>query len=161
VKKFFAGALLAATITLPAQGQTPVKAATGEVLLDLVVRDKKGKPINDLKPEDITVLDNGTKQSLTSFRRVSGAEAITSAGAAEKLDPLRQVRLLRDLDRAYARRCDLRLHGSHQRAFRHCLAAGDVPALRVQPVVDIALKRHDATGESEHHEEQPGSQTNP
>src|SRR5689334_18567117 len=41
-------------------GQT-VKTTTDEVLLDLIVRDKKGKPVTDLKPEDLTVLDNGVK----------------------------------------------------------------------------------------------------
>jgi len=80
---------------LPAVAQNPtVKTTTEEVLLDLIVRDKKGKPITDLKPEDLTVLDNGTKQTLTSFRLVSGEEAIGSNGAKVALDPLRQIRLV-------------------------------------------------------------------
>ena len=66
----------------PASKAPPtVKTTVDEVLLDLIVRDKKGKPVTDLKPDDITVLDNGAKQSLTSFRLVSGADAVASTGA--------------------------------------------------------------------------------
>src|SRR5260370_36812551 len=75
----------------PAAPQSPtIKTNVDEVVLDLVVRDKKGKPVTDLKPEDLTVLDNDAKQTLTSFRLVRGAEAITPAGTATALDPLRQ-----------------------------------------------------------------------
>ena len=78
-----------------AAAQIPtVKTTVDEVLLDIVVRDKKGKPITDLKPEDVTVVDNGVKQDLTSFRLVRGVEAITQSGAKTTLDPLRQVRLV-------------------------------------------------------------------
>jgi VWFA-related protein len=63
-----------------------VKTTVDEVLLDLIVRDKKGKPV--------TVLDNGGKQTLTSFRLVSGSEALTPSGAKTALDPLRQIRLV-------------------------------------------------------------------
>jgi VWFA-related protein len=91
--------LLAAALAIsPARAQqTPdatVKATVDEVLLDLVVRDRKGKPVTDLKPADITVLDNGAKQTLRSFRLVSGTEAIGTNGAKTALDPLRQVRLV-------------------------------------------------------------------
>jgi VWFA-related protein len=75
--------------------QTPtIKSTVDEVLLDIIVRDKKGKPINDLKPEDLSITDNGTRQSITSFRLVQGAEAISPTGAKTTLDPLRQVRLV-------------------------------------------------------------------
>ena len=58
------------------------------------MRDKKGKPITDLKPDEITVTDNGAKQNILSFRLVRGSEAISATGAATPLDPLRQVRLV-------------------------------------------------------------------
>jgi VWFA-related protein len=86
-------AVLAAAPALPQQ-QPTVKTTIDEVLLDLIVRDKKGKPVTDLKPEDITVTDNSAKQTLKSFRLVRGAEAISTAGAATPLDPLRQIRLV-------------------------------------------------------------------
>jgi VWFA-related protein len=83
---------------IPASAQqaagSTVKTTVEEVLLDLIVRDKKGKPVTDLKPGDLTVLDNGAKQSLTSFRLVSGSDALTATGVKTTLDPLRQIRLV-------------------------------------------------------------------
>ena len=61
--------MAAALAPSPARAQqtsgSTVKTTVDEVLLDLIVRDKKGKPVTDLKPADITVLDNGAKQTLT------------------------------------------------------------------------------------------------
>ena len=92
--------LLAAAMAAPipasaqqAAGST-VKTTVDEVLLDFIVRDKKGKPVTDLKPGDLTVLDNGAKQNLTSFRLVSGSDALTATGVKTTLDPLRQIRLV-------------------------------------------------------------------
>ena len=45
---------------------------TNEVTLDLVVKDKRQKPILDLKAEDFTVTDNGTSVKLSGFHLVSG-----------------------------------------------------------------------------------------
>jgi VWFA-related protein len=85
----------AAPQATPPAPQTPtIKAGTEEVLLDIVIRDKKGKPVNDIKPESLTVLDNGVKQTATSFRLVQGKEAVSNTGATTTLDPLRQVRLV-------------------------------------------------------------------
>ena len=79
----------------PQQQQLPaVKTNVDEVLLDMVVRDKKGKPITDLKPEELTITDNGVKQTILSFRQVRGSEAISATGASMPLDPLRQIRLV-------------------------------------------------------------------
>ncbi len=83
-----------ATPPPPAAPQTTVKATVEEVVLDMVVRDKKGKPVTDLQQNQVTVVDNGVKQNITSFRLVRGAEAVSSTGATTKLDPLRQVRLV-------------------------------------------------------------------
>jgi VWFA-related protein len=87
-----------AQVQLPpaAAPQTPaIQTNVDEVLLDIIVRDKKGKPITDLKPEDLTVLDSGAKQKITGFRLVEGAEAISEQGARTAiLDPLRQIRLV-------------------------------------------------------------------
>jgi VWFA-related protein len=74
--------------------QTPViKSTVDEVILDVVVRDKKGKPIKDLTAADFQIEDNGVKQKVNSCRLVEGKEAI-SQGAHVPLDPLRQVRLV-------------------------------------------------------------------
>ena len=70
-----------------------IRTSVDEVVLDLVVRDKKGKPITDLRQEEITVTDAGAKQNILGFRLVQGSEAISKTGTT-KLDPLRQVRLV-------------------------------------------------------------------
>jgi VWFA-related protein len=60
----------------------------------VVVREKKGKLVKDLKQSDFTVIDNGEARPIKSFRVVEGTEAITSSGARTQLDPLRQLRLI-------------------------------------------------------------------
>ena len=98
--RVLSSALLVAAAWTPCRGFAQpsavptVKTTVDEVLLDLIVRDKKGKPVTDLKPGDITVTDNGVKQTLSSFRLVSGAEALTASGDKTALDPLRQIRVV-------------------------------------------------------------------
>ncbi len=64
-------------------GQTPasqeqddiVRVRTNEVKLDVVVKDKKGRPIKDLKPTDFEVFEDGVPQKVESFRfMMQGAE---------------------------------------------------------------------------------------
>ena len=74
--------------------QATIKTNVDEVLVDIIVRDKKGKPVYDVKPGDVTVTDNGMKQKLNSFRLVQGGEAISSDGARTALDALHQIRLV-------------------------------------------------------------------
>ncbi len=85
-------ALLAATLAV-AQDPPVIKTTVDEVVLDVVVRDKKGKPIKDLTAADITLMDNGVKQQIKGFRLVEGAEAI-ELEKRTPLDPLRQLRLV-------------------------------------------------------------------
>ena len=97
-KVWLAAFALVAASSLPGQAPPPatgdsIKANVDEVVLDLVVRDKKGKPVTDLKRDEISVQDNGAKQSIRSFRLVQGSEAMTESGSA-RLDPLRQIRLV-------------------------------------------------------------------
>jgi len=103
VKKSTALAILLLSLgsfSVPAQqpaapsDQTTIKTNVDEVLVDIIVRDKKGKPTYDVKPGDVTVTDNGMKQKLTSFRLVQGGEAISSDGARTALDALHQIRLV-------------------------------------------------------------------
>src|SRR5262245_21331171 len=70
-------------------GQT-IRIASEEVLLDIVVRDKKGRPITDLKEGEIEIFEDGVKQRITSFRHFDRAESTpiksdgTTTGAALK-----------------------------------------------------------------------------
>src|ERR1044072_7089472 len=68
----------------PAQDQDEViRVRSNEVRLDVVVKDKKGRPIKDLKATDFEVLADGVAQKVESFRFVT-REA--PANVAEKKD---------------------------------------------------------------------------
>jgi VWFA-related protein len=60
------------------RGQTPaqdqddvVRVRSNEVRLDIVVKDKKGRPIKDLKQGEFEVLEDGVPQKVESFRFVN------------------------------------------------------------------------------------------
>ncbi len=58
---------------------------TEVVLLDVVVRDKKGRSVRDLRPEEIEVYEDGVRQQVGSFRFLDSraiGEAIEDAQAA-------------------------------------------------------------------------------
>jgi len=84
----------------PEQSNTTLRSTAQEVLLDMVFRDKKGKAIRDVRPEEIHVLEDGVEQNLTSFRLIegNGAEAAATPGTntttAGRVDPLREIRLV-------------------------------------------------------------------
>jgi VWFA-related protein len=104
-------AFLLSASSLVAQGQsqqdtsgqaTPaaVRSSAEEVVLDMVFRDKKGRTIRDIRPEEIHVSEDGIEQKLTSFRVVEG-KTIESVGAPKSagnkslsVDPMREVRLV-------------------------------------------------------------------
>ena len=65
----------------PSEGVT-IRSGTQEVLLDLVVRDKRGQRVTDLSPSDLEIFDNGIPRRITSFRLISGNQAILSPETA-------------------------------------------------------------------------------
>ena len=84
--------------TSSAPGPT-IRVTTTEVALDLVVRNKKGRQVKNLKAGDIEIYEDGVRQQLLSFRLVPGREEQhrdaespskpgTPAGASR---PLREV----------------------------------------------------------------------
>jgi VWFA-related protein len=84
------------------QGAT-VRIGSEEVLLDVVARDKRGRPVTDLKADEIEVYEDGVKQQINSFRKVEKTDLIEGAGApnntpgatpANAVDPLRQINLV-------------------------------------------------------------------
>jgi VWFA-related protein len=66
---------LLAAIPIHSQDQKPnrsddqdvVKVTSNLVSLDVIVKDKKGRPVTDLKAEDFTVTENGVPQKITFF----------------------------------------------------------------------------------------------
>src|SRR5438552_12954413 len=47
--------------------QDVIRITSNLVSLDVIVKDKKGKPITDLKPEDFAVSENGVPQKIEFF----------------------------------------------------------------------------------------------
>jgi len=81
--------ILALSLTAPAfsQSQKPageqtVKLGTTEVMLDVVVRDKKGRPVKDLAGADFEIFEDGVKQQIESFRLV-----VREGAAAPVVEP--------------------------------------------------------------------------
>jgi VWFA-related protein len=95
-------ACLAVVLATASAGQPPPPSTTTfrtyaqEVLLDLVVRDKRGHLVKDLKPEELEVLENNSVRPLRSLRLIEGWNVTDQTATAEsqQLDPLRQLRLV-------------------------------------------------------------------
>jgi VWFA-related protein len=51
--------------------QTTLRSDSLEVLVDVVVRDKKGRLLHGLKAGDVVVMEDGLPQTITSFREVN------------------------------------------------------------------------------------------
>lgn len=79
-----------------AQPTPTFRAGTSAVVLDVVVRDKKGRPITDLRPEEIEVLEDGQPVAVQTFGLVRGNPATVTPREAEtgQPDPLRRVTLI-------------------------------------------------------------------
>jgi hypothetical protein len=71
-----AGLVSALAPTVPAQDAktdprpATFRADTALVVLDLVVRDKKGQPVRDLRPEEVQVYEDGVRRDIAAFRLV-------------------------------------------------------------------------------------------
>src|SRR5262249_12264634 len=60
------------------QDEPKIRIGTAEVTLDVVVRDKKGRPVKDLTASEFEIYEDGVKQHVESFRlalRESGTKA--------------------------------------------------------------------------------------
>ena len=72
-------ALLLGTASLPAQQAPPsadkavFRAGVDVVRLDIQVTDDSGKPITDLRPDEVQVVDSGTREPVVLFQHISPA----------------------------------------------------------------------------------------
>jgi len=106
LKQRWAGASLSLLVTaavflsaIPVQSQDKkrtsaddddvIKVTANLVSLDVIVKDKKGKAITDLKPEDFTVFENGVPQKIQFFDSTltSGNEAAQPTTATDSTEP--------------------------------------------------------------------------
>ncbi|HCC57396.1 MAG TPA: hypothetical protein DEQ47_09050 [Solibacterales bacterium] len=79
-----------------------LRTTSREVLLDLVVRDKHEKLVPGLTAEDVEVFEDGVRQTIKSFRLVSGKEqleyekqqAIAAAGPGKPAQVVRNINLV-------------------------------------------------------------------
>ena len=68
--------LLAMATAVPVAQQVPSTdrpkfgTSTAAVVVDVIVRDKKGHPVVDLTKDDFEVFENGTVQKVIDFERV-------------------------------------------------------------------------------------------
>lgn len=87
-------ALMAAD-ALRAQQPPVFRTGADAVVLDIVVRDRRGRPVRDLSRSEIVVLEDGQPREVMAFRLVEGAapQATLETGAASP-DPLRRVTLV-------------------------------------------------------------------
>jgi VWFA-related protein len=84
------GILLVLALVGSARAQAPAekppspptfRVDTGVVMLDVVVRDKKGRLVRDLRPEEIQVFEDGVRQEITAVRFVeTGREPVAAPG---------------------------------------------------------------------------------
>src|SRR5262245_56037377 len=68
----------------PAQQQTPTfRVSSNLVLVDCIVRDKKGNPVRDLRRSDFTVYEDGVPQEIVTFalEEIPGSAPETAAAA--------------------------------------------------------------------------------
>ena len=66
----------------PQQPQYRVHVTSELVLVNVVVRDKKGNLVRDLKKEDFTLLEDGKRQTISTFD-FENVDELATAGAAE------------------------------------------------------------------------------
>jgi VWFA-related protein len=99
--KTCAALLLLASLAAAQDPVPTIRATASEVLLDIVVRDKHGKPVKNVKPGDVQIYEDGVRQDIRSFRFVASTETVrqevgeaTSAPKATASRPLRSVNLI-------------------------------------------------------------------
>ena len=82
----------------PQKPEARFATTSSVVLLDIVVRDKKGNPVRDLRPGEVKVTEDGVVRDLTTFRLVEGQvsdERVTGpVPSGLQPDPNRQVSLV-------------------------------------------------------------------
>ena len=68
------------------QADFKFKVATEIVLVNVVARDKQGKPVQDLKKEDFTLLEDGKAQQIASFdyENIDAASASPATGPSQQ-----------------------------------------------------------------------------
>jgi VWFA-related protein len=74
-------------VTAPQEPVVSYPTGTSVVTLDFVVRDKRGRPLKDLKPEELEVFEDAQHCEVKSFRLVDSGREPSAAGPVSKTEP--------------------------------------------------------------------------
>src|SRR5215467_1583802 len=66
------------------ESATVMRATTRMVVVDVVATDRSGNPVTDLKPDDFTVIEDGSPQQVRSFNFQQPAE-VAAPGVSASL----------------------------------------------------------------------------
>ncbi len=114
-----------------------IQLGTQEVLLDLVATDNKGRPVNDLKADEIKVFEDGSRQEVTSFGLVQadGSDAVAGSKPPPSIEisPFRGFNfIIVVVDRTSLRQQDLKAtNDAGQKFVAERLGPNDVMAVFV------------------------------
>ena len=61
----------------PLEDNDVVKISTNLIQLDVTVTDSKGKPVSDLRPDEIDIYENGKKQDITNLSFTTNVQPVT------------------------------------------------------------------------------------
>jgi VWFA-related protein len=75
----------------PPNEEDVVKISTALIQLDVVVTDKNGNLITDLKPEDFEITENGERQTITNLSYFSGRKISTTSANLNAVGGLNQT----------------------------------------------------------------------
>jgi hypothetical protein len=90
---------------VPAPGPTPTfRTDINFVRVDVIVADKQGNAVGDLRPQDFDVTEDGKPQIIQTFKLINVKDNATAAAA----EPPRQIRTLLD-EESEAAKDDVRL----------------------------------------------------
>jgi VWFA-related protein len=68
--------------TAPRESELTIRHTVQEVVLDVVVRDARGRVVKNLKPGDLQVFEDGTPQEVRSFKLVQGHDVVVGKANA-------------------------------------------------------------------------------
>ena len=79
----------------PRTGQQPSFATgTAKVVLDVVVRDKRGRPVLDVQADEIEVSEEGIRQTIQEFKRIETLPPAVDIAGPGQPDATRQLSLV-------------------------------------------------------------------
>src|SRR5437868_10620763 len=85
----------------PKDTAVTIRSTVQEVVLEVVVRDARGRVLKNLKPADLEVFEDGARQEIRSFKLVQGHDVATKGKpaanqptAAVAANPLKAVNLI-------------------------------------------------------------------